>query len=127
VVVHDVCFARLGVVGAAHALVFDALSFFAGQGSQVLVVVVWVCPDTAGRFCSGVDEELVACLWVVGTNPAFGKRAGFVFHGAADGGWNGIVVALAGYLKVTRFAVGSRGAAGLIAAAAAVVVDGCLI
>jgi hypothetical protein len=86
-----------------------------------------VCPDAARRVCSGVDEELVACFWVVRTDPAFGKRASFVFHGAADGGWDGIVVALAGYLKVTRFAVGSRGAAGLIAAAAAVVVDCSLI
>ena len=124
---HDVCFAWLGVFGVSQALFFDALSLLSGKGPQILFVIVWMRPDAAGRLCSGVDEELVACFWVVRTDPAFGKRASFVFHRAADGGWDGIVVALAGYLKVARLAVGSRGAAGLIAAAAAVVVDGCLI
>ena len=65
VVVHDICFAGLGVLGVAHAFVLDALAFFAGEGAQVFIVVVWVSPDASGWFCGGVDEELVACFWVV--------------------------------------------------------------
>lgn len=71
----------VGVAGDAVDA-FDLAALDRRERAHVLVVVVGVVPDGAGRVVGGVDEELVVELWVVLTDPAVGEGASFVFHGA---------------------------------------------
>lgn len=62
-------------------------------------------PDTARGLDPRVDEELVVCLWVVLPQPAGGEGARFIFHAAADLGWD----AVAGFVGCGDLEVGGGG------------------
>ena len=83
------------------------------QAGEIHVVVVRMVPYTPWGLDPRVDEELVVGLRVVLSEPARWEGAGFVFHAAADVGWDSVsgFVGL-GDLEVVRCGLGSGGGCG---------------
>src|SRR5436190_22784517 len=60
--------------------------FFRRECAQVLLVVVWMVPNRAGRLGSRVDKELMLLLGIVSSDPAFRQIACFILHALPSGG-----------------------------------------
>jgi hypothetical protein len=68
------------------------LALLGTQGRQELLVVVRVHPYATWGRGSGVDEELVALLWVEATDPAWREGPHLVFHGATAVGRDAVTL-----------------------------------
>jgi hypothetical protein len=66
------------------------LALLWAQCAQVLFVIVRVDPYTTRWIGCGVDEELMALLWVEGTHPAGRQLTHLIFHRAPSFRWNSI-------------------------------------